>query len=77
MQWYHANIDTGKTFWAVGENFRYVTKFLYTAQQVRKMGKVRHFRVDVHNMVTPDNKYYSMCETPTDSAMTVLLTDEQ
>lgn len=58
IQWYRANTDTSKTFWAVGENFRYMTKFLYAAEQVRKMGKVRHFRVNVHNLVKPDNKYY-------------------
>lgn len=61
LKWYHANIDTSKTFWAVGENFRYMTRFLFTAEQVRKLGKVRHFRVRVHNLVKPDNKYYCMC----------------
>ncbi|KAJ5894649.1 hypothetical protein N7495_006340 [Penicillium taxi] len=58
LQWYHSNIDTKKTLWAVGENFRYITKFLFAAEQVRKMGKVRHFRVNVHSLVKPDNKYY-------------------
>ncbi|KAJ5585055.1 uncharacterized protein N7459_004855 [Penicillium hispanicum] len=58
LQWYRANIDASKTFWAVGENFRYLTKFLFAAEQVRKMGKVRNFRVNVHSLVKPDNKYY-------------------
>lgn len=69
MQWYQAKVDTSKVFWAVGENFRYMTKFLYTAEQVRKMGKVRHFRVNVHNLVKPDNQYYSMCQVLIQGAM--------
>ncbi|OQD90861.1 hypothetical protein PENANT_c001G04064 [Penicillium antarcticum] len=58
LQWYRTNIDTAKVFWAVGENFRYLTKFIFAAEQVRALGKVLNFRVNVHNLVTADNKYY-------------------
>lgn len=60
LQWYQANIDPRKVFWAVGENFRYMTKFIFAAEQVQKLGQVRNFRVDVQNFVKPDNKYFCM-----------------
>lgn len=63
LQWYGANVDSRKTFWAVGENYRYMTKFLFAAEQVRKMGKVKHFRVNVQNLVKEDNKYYRTSST--------------
>ncbi|KAJ5102123.1 hypothetical protein NUU61_004345 [Penicillium alfredii] len=58
LQWYRANINPRKTFWAVGENYRYLTKLLFAAEQVRQMGPVRHFRVNVHSLIKGDNKYY-------------------
>ncbi|KAJ5611788.1 hypothetical protein N7528_008893 [Penicillium herquei] len=58
MEWYHAHIDTNKVIWAVGENFRYLTKFFFAAEQVRQMGAVKNFRVNVHQLVKQDNKYY-------------------
>ncbi|KAJ5398068.1 Oxidoreductase family NAD-binding Rossmann fold protein [Penicillium cosmopolitanum] len=58
LQWYQANIDASKVFWAVGENFRYMSKYIYAAEQVQKLGHVRNFRVDVQNFVKPDNKYF-------------------
>jgi glucose-fructose oxidoreductase len=60
LQWYQTNIDTSKIFWSVGENFRYLTKFIFAAEQVRTLGKVLNFRVNVHNLVKADNKYYRM-----------------
>jgi glucose-fructose oxidoreductase len=60
LQWYQANIDATKVFWAVGENFRYMSKYIYAAEQVQKLGHVRNFRVDVQNFVKPDNKYFCM-----------------
>jgi glucose-fructose oxidoreductase len=62
LQWYQTSIDTSKVIWAVGENFRYMTKFLFAAEKVREMGRVRHFRVNVHSLVKQDNKYY--CKWP-------------
>lgn len=58
LQWYQASIDPTKVIWAVGENFRYMTKFLFAAGKVRELGQVRHFRVNVHSRVKQDNKYY-------------------
>lgn len=58
LKWYRANIDTTKVLWAVGENYRYLTKFLFAAEQVRQLGPVRNFRINVHSLVKPDNKYY-------------------
>jgi len=64
LQWYRTTIDTNKTIWAVGENFRYMTKFVFAAERVREMGKVRHFRVNVQSLVKQDNKYYSRWPDP-------------
>lgn len=58
LQWYQTSVDPSKVTWAVGENFRYMTKFLFAAKKVCELGKVRHFRVNVHNLVKQDNKYY-------------------
>ncbi|EPS32813.1 hypothetical protein PDE_07773 [Penicillium oxalicum 114-2] len=58
LQWYQTTFDTQKLIWAVGENFRYMTKFLYAADKVRNMGQVRRFRVNVQSLVKQDNKYY-------------------
>jgi glucose-fructose oxidoreductase len=58
LQWYRMSIDSNKTIWAVGENFRYMTKFLFAAEKVRELGRVRQFRVNVQSLVKEDNKYY-------------------
>ncbi|GIC85761.1 uncharacterized protein Aud_001599 [Aspergillus udagawae] len=58
LQWYHANIDTSKLLWAVAENFRYMTKFLRTAEEVQKLGPVKNFRVNSHALVSTDSKYF-------------------
>lgn len=58
LQWYQKSIDPNKTIWAVGENFRYMTKFLFAAEKVRELGRVRQFRVNVQSRVKEDNKYY-------------------
>ncbi|EAW19206.1 Gfo/Idh/MocA family protein [Aspergillus fischeri NRRL 181] len=59
LQWYHANIDTSKTLWAVAENFRYMTKFLRTAEEVQKLGRVKNFRVNSHALISTGSKYFS------------------
>lgn len=58
LQWYQAKIDTSKVFWAVGENFRYMSKYLFAAEQVQKLGSIRNFHINVQNLVKPDNKYF-------------------
>ncbi|CAG8111674.1 unnamed protein product [Penicillium olsonii] len=58
LQWYKSTIDTSKVFWAVGENFRYLTKFIFAAEQASKLGKVKNFRVNVHSLMNAENKYF-------------------
>ncbi|KAJ6128933.1 hypothetical protein N7471_010150 [Penicillium samsonianum] len=58
LKWYKSNIDASKVFWAVAENFRYMTKFLFAAEQVQKLGKVQNFRVNVHSLMDKNNKYF-------------------
>ncbi|OQE44210.1 hypothetical protein PENCOP_c002G06062 [Penicillium coprophilum] len=58
LKWYKSEIDTSKVFWAVAENFRYMTKFLFAAEQVQKLGKVQNFRVNVHSLMDVKNKYF-------------------
>lgn len=58
LQWYKSNIDTSRVFWAVGENFRYMTKFTFAAEQVSKLGKIKNFRVNVHSLMSAENKYF-------------------
>lgn len=58
LQWYKSTIDTSKIFWAVGENFRYLTKFIFAAEQASKLGKVKNFRVNVHSLMNAENKYF-------------------
>ncbi|PYI34039.1 oxidoreductase family, NAD-binding Rossmann fold protein [Aspergillus indologenus CBS 114.80] len=58
LQWYTANIDTSKTLWAVAENYRYLAKFIRTAEEVRRLGGVKNFRVSVRSLIKTDFKYY-------------------
>ena len=51
----------------MGENFRYMSKYLFAAEQVQKLGSVRNFHVNVQNLVKPDNKYFCMSTFPTDT----------
>ncbi|OJJ97141.1 hypothetical protein ASPACDRAFT_33290 [Aspergillus aculeatus ATCC 16872] len=58
LQWYTVNIDTSKTLWAVAENYRYLAKFIRTAEEVRRLGGVKNFRVSVRSLIKTDFKYY-------------------
>jgi predicted dehydrogenase len=58
IDWYHKNIDTKKIIWAVAENFRYLGRFQYGAEQVQQLGDVLGFRLRMHAMVKPGAKYY-------------------
>jgi predicted dehydrogenase len=58
IDWYHKNIDTKKTIWAVAENFRYLGRFQYGAEQVQQLGDILGFRLRMHAMVKPGAKYY-------------------
>ncbi|KAK1139822.1 hypothetical protein N8T08_011148 [Aspergillus melleus] len=58
IAWYEANVDRTKVLWAVAENFRYVSKYVRAAEEVRKLGGVKNFRVNVRNLIKTDSKYY-------------------
>lgn len=58
IKWYESNIDTSKVFWGVAENYRYMRQYVYAAEQIRKLGRVKNFRVNMHTKVQPDSKYY-------------------
>lgn len=58
INWYHDKIDTKKTTWAVAENFRYLGRFQYGADQVKELGDILGFRLRMHAMVKPGSKYY-------------------
>ncbi|TIA37631.1 NAD(P)-binding protein [Aureobasidium pullulans] len=58
IDWYHKNIDTKKTIWAVAENFRYLGRFQYGAEQVKELGDILGFRLRMHAFVKPGAKYY-------------------
>ncbi|KAI4720307.1 NAD(P)-binding protein [Aureobasidium sp. EXF-10727] len=58
IDWYHKNIDTKKTIWAVAENFRYLGRFQYGAEQVKELGDILGFRLRMHANVQPGAKYY-------------------
>ncbi|RAL14896.1 60S ribosomal eL32 domain-containing protein [Aspergillus homomorphus CBS 101889] len=57
LKWYNAKVDTTKTLWAVAENYRYLAKFIRTAEEVRKLGGVKNFRVCVRSLIKTDFKY--------------------
>lgn len=58
VQWYRTNIDIGKVFWGVAENYRYYKQYLYAAEQIQMLGRVKNFRVYLHTMVKTDFRYY-------------------
>ncbi|PKY05559.1 hypothetical protein P168DRAFT_325902 [Aspergillus campestris IBT 28561] len=57
-RWYDSHIDSSQTIWAVAENFRYQGKYMRAAEEVRKRGGVKTFRVCARSMITTDSKYY-------------------
>ncbi|KAL4968360.1 Gfo/Idh/MocA family protein [Aspergillus stella-maris] len=61
VSWYGnaANVDMGKTFWGIAENYRFITKWLKTAEEVQKLGGVKTFRVLVRNFVGTEGKYFN------------------
>ncbi|KAL2829219.1 hypothetical protein BDW59DRAFT_178564 [Aspergillus cavernicola] len=52
------NVDKSQTFWAVAENYRFIRKWLRTAEEVQKLGGVKSFRVLVRSKVSTESKYY-------------------
>ncbi|KAL4871077.1 hypothetical protein BDV12DRAFT_183972 [Aspergillus spectabilis] len=53
------NVDRSKTLWGVAENFRFIRKWLQTADEVQKLGKVKTFRVLVRSKTAADGKYFN------------------
>lgn len=43
---------------SIAENFRFMPRFQYAGEQVRKLGRVTHFSVKVMNFMKDENKYY-------------------
>lgn len=59
----------------MGENFRYMSKYLFAAEQVQKLGSIRNFHVNVQNLVKPDNKYFCMFDFSMDKMRLGLVSD--
>ncbi|KAI9785384.1 MAG: hypothetical protein M1839_000403 [Geoglossum umbratile] len=47
LNWYTAKINPKSASWCVAENFRSLDSFEYARQEILKMGRVLHFRVEV------------------------------
>jgi predicted dehydrogenase len=62
VSWYgdSANVDKTKTLWGVAENYRFIRKWLRTAEEVQKLGGVKAFRVSMRCKTSPESKYYRM-----------------
>ena len=63
LRWCDSHIDSDRTLWAVAENFRYQGKYVRAAEEVRKRGGVKTFRVCARSMITTESKYYRMSLT--------------
>lgn len=57
LKWYRSEIDSSKTTWSVGENYRYLNSFNHGADQVKKMGKQLTFRCRMQALVE-GGKYF-------------------
>ncbi|KAE8395684.1 hypothetical protein BDV23DRAFT_144566 [Aspergillus alliaceus] len=55
---HNSRIISSKTIWAVAENWRYMSKFVRAAEEVRRLGGVRNFRVMMRSMIKPGSKYH-------------------
>lgn len=47
-----------KPLWGVAENWRFLGKFTRVAEEVRKLGSVRAFRVGVRTLIGEGSKYH-------------------
>ncbi|KAL4878838.1 hypothetical protein BJY04DRAFT_220673 [Aspergillus karnatakaensis] len=61
ISWYSdkANVDRTKVFWGVAENYRFIRKWLQTAEEVSKLGGVKTFRVLVRSKTGTEGKYFN------------------
>lgn len=44
--------------WTIAENYRFMSSFLFAAEQVKLLGKVLSFRTRMHKMVLEGEKFY-------------------
>jgi predicted dehydrogenase len=44
--------------YSVAENYRFIPKFIYAAEQAKKLGKVNHFSIRAFTFMGPDNFWY-------------------
>ncbi|KAL3467812.1 hypothetical protein BJX64DRAFT_247518 [Aspergillus heterothallicus] len=60
VSWYSdaANIDRARTLWGVAENYRFITKWIRTAEEVQKLGGVKAFRASMRCKTSLESKYY-------------------
>ncbi|KAK2600212.1 hypothetical protein QQS21_005086 [Conoideocrella luteorostrata] len=47
-----------KPVFAVAENYRFMPRFIYAAEQVASLGKVTHFSAKIMSLMKDENKYY-------------------
>ena len=59
IRWYTESGACEGAKWAVGENIRYVNKYGFVADEVRRLGGARPFRVNVCSLIGEGSKYYS------------------
>ncbi|KAF7588599.1 hypothetical protein BBP40_005484 [Aspergillus hancockii] len=58
IQFYKSNTDSEQTVWTVAENFRYMSKYVRAAEEVRKLGSVKNFRIVMRSAIQPGSKYH-------------------
>lgn len=64
IDWYTTSKAASRVTWGVAENFRFVPAHVHAAEQVKRLGRVLGFRVNVASMVQPGNKYMGACKHP-------------
>lgn len=58
ISFYNTKVDKSKVTWSVAENFRFLESYEYAAQEVKKLGRILGFRVNVAALVNPGGKYF-------------------
>jgi len=58
ISFYNTKVDKNKVSWSVAENFRFLESYEYAAQEVKKLGRILGFKVNVSQLVSPGGKYY-------------------
>ncbi|ROW08191.1 hypothetical protein VPNG_06899 [Cytospora leucostoma] len=58
IKWYRSIAEENKVTWAVAEQFRFLPKYVWGAQEARKLGKVIGFNFRVFQFAGKESKYY-------------------